>query len=112
MYKTKIINAIIHAAGEYCHWGEHRTLISFCDTLINHTDIAEVTEDISTLDMFDELENEQFSVIVEKDWLFDLMKADGISDPQYYLENEYDGDDSYEWFTQAAALGKIAALVF
>ena len=40
------------------------------------------------------------------------MKADGISDPQYYLENEYDGDDSMEWFTQAAALGKIAALVF
>ena len=40
------------------------------------------------------------------------LKADGISDPQYYLENEYDGDDSMEWFTQAAALGKIAALVF
>ena len=51
-------------------------------------------------------------VIVEKDWLFDMMKADGISDPQYYLENEYNGDDSMEWFTQAAALGKIAALVF
>ena len=63
-------------------------------------------------DVLDELENTQFIVIVEKDWLFDLMKADGISDPQYYLENEYDGDDSMEWFTQAAALGKIAALVF
>lgn len=112
MYKEKIINAIIHAAGEYCRWGEHRTLISFCDLLANHMEFAGIEDEIDVIDVLTELENTQFIVIVEKDWLFDLMKADGISDPQYYLENEYDGDDSMEWFTQAAALGKIAALVF
>ena len=91
--------------------GEHKVLISFCDLLANHIDFA-IEDENNLSDVLDELENTQFIVIVEKDWLFDLMKADGISDPQYYLENEYDGDDSYEWFTQAAALGKIAALVF
>lgn len=110
MYKEKIINAIRKYAGEYCHWGEHKSLISFCDCLINHVGLADIEADM--VDVFDELENIQFVVIVEKDWLFELMKTDGIDDPQYYLENEYDGDDSVEWFEQAAALGKIAALVF
>lgn len=111
MYKEKIINGIRKTAGEYYRWGEHKTLISFCDLLVNHMDLA-IEDENNLPDVLDELENTQFIVIVEKDWLFDLMKADGISDPQYYLENEYDGDDSTEWFAQAAALGKIAALVF
>ena len=110
-FKDKVINAIRETAGEYHRWGEHKTLISFCDLLVNHMDLA-IEDENNLPDVLDELENTQFIVIVEKDWLFDLMKADGISDPQYYLENEYDGDDSMEWFTQAAALGKIAALVF
>lgn len=111
-FKEKVINAIRKTAGEYHRWGEHKTLTSFCDLLANHMEFAGIEDEIDVIDVLTELENTQFIVIVEKDWLFDLMKADGISDPQYYLENEYDGDDSVEWFTQAAALGKIAALVF
>ena len=83
-FKDKVINAIRKTAGEYHRWGEHKALISFCDLLVNHMDLA-VEDENNLPDVLDELENTQFIVIVEKDWLFDLMKADGISDPQYYL---------------------------
>lgn len=51
-------------------------------------------------------------VVVEKDWLFDLMKKSGLENPLNYLQNEYDWDDSIEWFEDAKMDGKVVAVEF
>lgn len=109
-FKERIINAIRETAGEYLKWGEHKSLISFCCCLGAFEGMVfsgELPDDMLT-----EFDNTDFVVIVEKDWLFDVMKSEGVDDPQYYLENEYDSDDSEVWFEKAAHDGKIAALLF
>ena len=49
---------------------------------------------------------------VEKDWLFNHMKMGGVENPLDYLRNEYVWDDSYEWFINAKAFGKVAVIEF
>lgn len=51
-------------------------------------------------------------VAVEKDWLFDCIKRDGIENPIDYLQNEYTWDDSIEWFRSAVVDCKIAVVEF
>ena len=51
-------------------------------------------------------------VVVEKDWLFNIMKEDGIKNPLDYLQNEYTWDDSYFWFLKAKDEGKIVVIEF
>lgn len=50
--------------------------------------------------------------VVEKDWLFEHMKNGGTENPLNYLQNEYVWDDSYEWFVNAKAYGKVVTVEF
>lgn len=59
-----------------------------------------------------ELDFDEVVVAVEKDWLFALMKNDGIENPLDFLQNEYTYDDSIEWFNKASMEGKIAVIEF
>ena len=62
----------------------------------------------------EELEADFVEVItaVEKNWLFGIMLQEGIEDPLDYLQNEYTHDDSWPWFENAKAKGKIAVIEF
>ena len=51
-------------------------------------------------------------VVVEKEWLFNLMKDKGIENPLDFLKHEYTWCDSAEWFEKAAKEGKVAAIEF
>jgi hypothetical protein len=51
-------------------------------------------------------------VVVEKDWLFDLMRKQDIENPLDYLQNEYTWDDSIEWFESAKEEDMIVAVEF
>lgn len=59
-----------------------------------------------------EADFDEIIVVVEKDWLFELMKEDGIENPLWYLQNKYTWDDSYMWFEDAGMLGKIVSISF
>lgn len=63
---------------------------------------------------YEELEADfvQVIVAVEKEWLFELMKADDIENPLDYLQHEYTWDDSIEWFRSAQVDGKIVVIEF
>ena len=50
--------------------------------------------------------------VIEKDWLFTVMLAEGIENPLDYLQNEYTYDDSFVWFENAKANGKVAVIEF
>lgn len=50
--------------------------------------------------------------VIEKDWLFHTMMKDGIKNPLDYLQNEYTWDDSFVWFENAKANGKVAVVEF
>lgn len=54
----------------------------------------------------------EVTVVVEKDWLFDLMKKDDIENPLDYLQSEYIWDDSIFWFENANISGKIVVIGF
>ena len=51
-------------------------------------------------------------VAVEKDWLFTFMLKEEIENPLDYLQNEYTWDDSFIWFINAKAYGKVAVIEF
>lgn len=51
-------------------------------------------------------------VAVEKDWLFAVMLKEEIENPLDYLQNEYTWDDSFVWFENAKANGKVAVVEF
>ena len=59
-----------------------------------------------------ETDFEELIVVVEKNWLFDYMKADGIKNPRNYLENTYTWDDSIDWFWEAVKQKKIVSYNF
>jgi hypothetical protein len=40
------------------------------------------------------------------------MKKSGLENPLNYLQNEYDWDDSIEWFEDAKMNGKVVAIEF
>lgn len=62
----------------------------------------------------EELEADFVEVIavVEKDWLFTFMLKEEIENPLDYLQNEYTWDDSFAWFINAKAYGKVVAVDF
>lgn len=47
--------------------------------------------------------------IVEKDWLFSYMD---MENPLEYLQNEYTGDDSIDWFDEALRHNKVVMISF
>ena len=89
----------------YMEFAEHKDLIAF-------TVGAEYfSYDYETNDEL-EADFEELVVIVEKDWLFNYMRMYGVENPLDYLKNEYTWDDSFEWFVNAKAYGKVVVVEF
>lgn len=92
----------------YSEFAQHKDLISFCVCSECFEDWEEVEENYGNACAdFSEL-----IVIVEKEWLFDYMRKNGIENPLNYLMNEYTSDDSYEWFINAKELAKVVLVGF
>lgn len=89
----------------YTEFYKHKDLIAFSlgDNYVCYDD--ETNEEL-------EADFYEIIVVVEKDWLFNIMKEDGIEKPLDYLQNEYTWDDSYFWFLKAKEEGKIAVIEF
>lgn len=89
----------------YVDFAEHKDLVAFtvgADYFsYDHETDAELETDFA-----------EVLVAVEKDWLFEHMKNNGVENPSDYLKNEYTGDDSHEWFIRASMFGKIALIEF
>lgn len=92
----------------YLALSEHKDLISFCidGECFEDSDEIEENNGNSVAD-FNEV-----VVIVEKDWLFEQMRQEGIENPLNYLREEYVSDDSYEWFIEAKGQGKVVLVGF
>ncbi len=78
----------------YMDFSEHKDLISFCISSECFEDWDEMEENYgNSVADFNEV-----IVIVEKEWLFNQMKREGISNPLNYLKDEliYDEDDIAE----------------
>jgi hypothetical protein len=89
----------------YKNMSEHKDLIaiSVC---------AECFTDYEDEDNGIEADFEEVIAIIEKEWLFNKMKREGISNPLEYLQNEYTSDDSIDWYDEANAKGKIVMIAF
>lgn len=84
----------------YTDFHLHKDLIAFCvdgDCFIKTCKTVDFTE---------------MTVVVEKDWLFELMQNDGIKQPLYYLQHLYTPYDAYHWYEEAVAYDKIVAVSF
>lgn len=84
----------------YSEYAKHRDLISFVvcsECFLTENDINFGIEP----------EFNEIIVIVEKDWLFDIMQKDGISKPRKYLQEEYSSDNAYNWYRKALFERKV-----
>ena len=102
---NKVRKRILESIKPYTDFWKHRELIAFCVCDGYLTYDVETENDIEA--DFDEL-----VVIVEKDWLFDYMRNDGIENPLDYLQNEYTSDDSVVWFDEAVEQDKVVMVDF
>ena len=102
---NKVRKEILESIKPYIGFSEHKDLIAFCvcDGYFGY----DVETDSETETDFNEL-----VVVVEKDWLFDYMRKDGIESPLDYLQNEYTSDDSIVWFDEASEQGKVVMVDF
>ena len=102
---NKVRKEILESIKPYIGFSEHKDLIAFCvcDGYFGY----DVETDSETETDFNEL-----VVVVEKDWLFDCMRKDGIENPLDYLQNEYTSDDSIVWFDNAVEQGKVVMVDF
>ena len=102
---NKVRKGILESIKPYVDFWKHKDLIAFCvcgEYLAYFDDNGDEFEAD-----FDEL-----VVVVEKDWLFDLMKEQGIENPLDYLQSEYISDDSIVWFEDAVIDGKVVMVDF
>ena len=96
---------ILESIKPYINFSEHKDLIAFC--VCDGYLCYDVETDTDSQADFNEL-----VVIVEKDWLFNLMKENEIENPLDYLQNEYTSDDSIYWFDEAVAQSKVVMVDF
>lgn len=89
----------------YMEFAEHKDLIAFC--VCDGYFVYDCETDTEFETDFDEV-----VVVVEKDWLFELMEKDGIDNPLDYLQNEYTSDDSFFWFDEAVKNSKVVMVNF
>lgn len=85
---------------DYTPFALHKDLSAF---VISVEDFSELT--------FDDCINE-IVVVVEQEWLFNLMSSGGVKKPQEYLCYSYTCDDAKHWFNKAVSENKIAAIEF
>ena len=102
---NKVRERILASIEPYMDFAKHKDLIAFCvcDGYFGY----DVETDSETETDFNEL-----VVVVEKDWLFDCIRKDGIENPLDYLQNEYTSDDSIVWFDDAVEQGKVVMVDF
>ena len=89
----------------YKDFDKHKDLISFVVGAEYFTYDYETDTEL-------EADFDEVIVVVEKDWLFDLMKLDNIENPRKFLQEEYIYDDSEYWFFNGALANKIVAVDF
>ena len=102
---NKVRDRILASIEPYMDFAKHKDLIAFCVCSEYFNYDVETDSEIET--DFSEL-----VVVVEKDWLFKLMKEYEIENPLYYLQNEYTSDDSFVWFDVASEQGKVVMVDF
>lgn len=102
---NKVREKIMNDIKPYMNFAEHKDLIAFTVGADYFTYDCETDEEL-------EADFEEFVAVVEKDWLFNYMRMNGVENPLDYLKNEYIWDDSYEWFNNAKALGKLVVVSF
>lgn len=102
---NKVREKITNAIKPYVNFAEHKDLVAFTVGADYFTYDYETNEEL-------EADFEEFVAVVEKDWLFNYMRMNGVENPLDYLKNEYVWDDSYEWFNNAKALGKLVVVSF
>jgi hypothetical protein len=87
-------------------------------TISEHKDLiaigvcAEYFTDYEDEDNGIEADFEEVIAIIEKEWLFNKMRKEGISNPLEYLQNEYTSDDSINWYDEANEKGKVVTITF
>lgn len=89
----------------YKEFAEYKDLIAFTLGAEYFTYDYETDETL-------EADFDEVIVVVEKNWLFDLMYDSGIFNPREFLQLEYIFDDSYEWFCEAVYENKIVMIDF
>ena len=102
---NKVRERILASITPYMDFGEHKDLIAFC--ICDEYFAYDVESDSEIETGFNEL-----IAVVEKDWLFNLMREDGIENPLDYLQNEYTSDDSIVWFDKAVEQRKVVMVDF
>lgn len=97
------------AEEKYQDYEKHRDLISFC-VCDGYFDYNADTDEEEESD-FDEV-----IVVVEKDWLFNLIKQNNNFKMDYevrsFLQEEYTSDDSIKWYEEAILSHKIVMVDF
>ena len=94
---------------KYQDYEKHRDLISFCvcDGYFGYN--ADTDEE-------EESDFDEVIVVVEKDWLFDLIKRteDFRTDDEVlkFLQEEYTSDDSIMWYCDALRKHKVVMVDF
>lgn len=100
-----VIEKVWEGIRPYTEFAKHKDLIAFT-----------VGADYFTYDSESDTEFDadfgEIVVVVEKDWLFDHMKCNGIKNPLEYLQNDYIWDDSFIWFENAKRAGKVVCVEF
>ena len=89
----------------YLDFAQHRDLIAITVGADYFSYDCETDEEL-------EADFGEIIAVVEKDWLFEQMIADGIENPLDYLQNEYTWDDSFAWFENAKTEGKVVMVEF
>lgn len=97
------------AETKYQDYGKHKDLISFgvCDGYFGYNTDTDEDEESD----FDEV-----IVVVEKDWLFDLIKRTEEfktnEEVLKFLQEKYTSDDSSTWYEEAILAHKVVMVDF
>lgn len=97
------------AEAKYQDYEKHKDLISFgvCDGYFGYN--ADTDED-------EESDFDEVIVVVEKDWLFDLIKRteEFRTDDEVlkFLQEKYTSDDSSTWYEEAILAHKVVMVDF
>lgn len=105
--RERILKEVTEA--KYQDYEKHRDLISFCvcDGYFEYN--ADTDED-------EESDFDEVIVVVEKDWLFDLIERteDFRTNDEVlkFLQEEYTSDDSSTWYEEAILAHKVVMVDF
>lgn len=100
--EKSIKKRILRVMEPYIDFNKHKDLIAF----------SVCGESFSDYESEIEADFNELVVITEKDWLFDIMKKDGIKNPLKYLQEEYTSEDGFYWFNKAALAKKVVCVDF